>query len=170
MPSERVQRRIDDLLDQTEEAVKATEWSRVRELAEAVLVADPQNEDAKTFLAMAERATEVGTGPAEASAPGSTPAALSSAEPPPSTPSASNSQASTAKEKREHQRENRQRPGTMPMTRIEYARTHPRMTLAEIAVEFGISRHALERYFQRHGYKHPDHRTKRFKRTAEGLL
>ena len=38
MPSERVQRRIDDLLDQTEEAVKATAWSRVRELIAGVLI------------------------------------------------------------------------------------------------------------------------------------
>ncbi|MCH7480537.1 MAG: hypothetical protein IIC79_03990 [Chloroflexi bacterium] len=59
MPSERVQRRIDNLLDQTEEAVESTEWARVRELAEAVLVADPENEDAATFLAMAQKAGEV---------------------------------------------------------------------------------------------------------------
>ena len=55
MPSEREQRRIDGLLDQAEEAVAAMDWSRARDAAEAVLVADPQNEDAKTFLAMAER-------------------------------------------------------------------------------------------------------------------
>ena len=54
MPSERVQRRIDDLLDQTEEAVKATEWLRVQELTTAVLDADPENEDALTFRGMAE--------------------------------------------------------------------------------------------------------------------
>ena len=61
MPSERVQRRIEELLDQAEEAMAGEEWMRVRQVAEAVLVADSENEDAKTFLAMAERADEVGT-------------------------------------------------------------------------------------------------------------
>jgi hypothetical protein len=56
------------------------------------------------------------------------------------------------------------------MNRIEYAQAHPRSTLVEIAEHFGISRHALERYFQRHGYKHPDHRTKQFMRTQEEVI
>ncbi|MCH8222913.1 MAG: protein kinase [Chloroflexi bacterium] len=55
MPSERVQRRIDRLLDQAEEAVDQRDWSAVHEIADAVLVADPENEDAKTFNAMAEK-------------------------------------------------------------------------------------------------------------------
>ncbi|MDA1257413.1 MAG: hypothetical protein O3C10_06155 [Chloroflexi bacterium] len=63
MTSERVQRRVDRLLDQTEEAVEATEWARVRELAEAVLAADPENADATTFLAMAERASGISATP-----------------------------------------------------------------------------------------------------------
>jgi hypothetical protein len=54
MPSERVQRRIDDLLDQTEEAVKATERSRVQELTAVVLEVDPENEDAVSFRKMAD--------------------------------------------------------------------------------------------------------------------
>lgn len=54
MPSERVQRRIDRLLDQAEEALEALDWSRAQEIAGAVLVVDPENEDAKSFLAMAE--------------------------------------------------------------------------------------------------------------------
>ncbi|MCH8817276.1 MAG: hypothetical protein IIC92_06055, partial [Chloroflexi bacterium] len=54
MPSERVQRRVDRLLDQAEEAVEALDWSRVREVAGSILVVDPDNDDARSFLAMAE--------------------------------------------------------------------------------------------------------------------
>ena len=53
MPSERVQRRIDRLLDQAEDAVDAMDWERVREASDSVLVVDTGNEDAKSFLAMA---------------------------------------------------------------------------------------------------------------------
>ncbi len=53
MPSERVQRRIDRLLDQGEEAVEARDWESVRDAASAVLRVDPNNEDAKSFLQMA---------------------------------------------------------------------------------------------------------------------
>jgi hypothetical protein len=53
MPSERVQRRIDRLLDQAEEAVDALDWERVREVSESVLVMDAGNEDASSFLAVA---------------------------------------------------------------------------------------------------------------------
>ena len=54
MPSERVQRRIDGLLDQAEEAVEAMDWARALEAARAVLLVDPSNEDAKSFVTMAE--------------------------------------------------------------------------------------------------------------------
>ncbi|MCH8224074.1 MAG: hypothetical protein IH868_11755, partial [Chloroflexi bacterium] len=53
MPSERVQRRIDRLLDQAEEAVEARDWESVRDAASAVFRVDPDNEDAKSFLQMA---------------------------------------------------------------------------------------------------------------------
>ena len=53
MASERVQRRIDRLLDQAEEAVDALDWERVREVSESVLVMDAGNEDANSFLAVA---------------------------------------------------------------------------------------------------------------------
>ncbi len=59
MPSERVQRRIDNLLDQAEEALASREWTAVNELAEAVLAADPENDDAATFITMADRASAV---------------------------------------------------------------------------------------------------------------
>ena len=55
MASERVQRQIDRLLDQAEEAVGQKSWTLVRENAQAVLDLDPDNGDARTFLAAAER-------------------------------------------------------------------------------------------------------------------
>ena len=56
MASERVQRQIDRLLDQAEEAVGQKSWALVRENAQAVIDLDPDNGDARTFLAAAERA------------------------------------------------------------------------------------------------------------------
>ncbi|MEE8362823.1 MAG: serine/threonine-protein kinase, partial [Dehalococcoidia bacterium] len=64
MLSERVQRRIDRLLDQAEEAADREDWAGLADYARAVLVADSENADAKTFLAMAE---EMGAGGEEAS-------------------------------------------------------------------------------------------------------
>ncbi len=46
MPSERVQRRIDRLLDDAEQALEAGNWGLLRELSERVLVIDPSNADA----------------------------------------------------------------------------------------------------------------------------
>ena len=46
MPSERIQRRIDALLDEAEAAMSAGDWSAVAEKARAVLAMDPDNEDA----------------------------------------------------------------------------------------------------------------------------
>ena len=55
MASERVKRRIERLLDQIEEAADQQIWDRERQLAEEVLSLDPDNVDAQTFLAAAER-------------------------------------------------------------------------------------------------------------------
>ena len=55
MPSERVQRRIDAMLDQIEVAVDEGNWERVRERAHDVLALDPENTDASDFLVAAER-------------------------------------------------------------------------------------------------------------------
>ena len=49
MASERVQRRIDDLLDRAETAVDEMDWGRVRDLCDAVLRLDPAKEDALEF-------------------------------------------------------------------------------------------------------------------------
>ena len=54
MPSERIQRRIDALLDEADMAVTAGAWSSVAEKARAVLAIEDGNEDALAFMAMAE--------------------------------------------------------------------------------------------------------------------
>ena len=59
MASERIQRRIDRLLDQIEDAADQLDWGAVRERSEAVLAYDPENQDALSFLAAAQRAGNV---------------------------------------------------------------------------------------------------------------
>ena len=54
MPSERIQRRIDRLLDQIEESADQEEWETTLRLSEQVLDLDPDDEDAHTFLRLAE--------------------------------------------------------------------------------------------------------------------
>jgi len=55
MPSERVQRRIDRLLDEAEHALDEHEWLRARERCHDVLRLDATNSDALEFLTVAER-------------------------------------------------------------------------------------------------------------------
>jgi eukaryotic-like serine/threonine-protein kinase len=55
VPSERVQRQIDRLLDAIEAAQERDEWRLVQELAREILDLDPENADAVAFLAAAER-------------------------------------------------------------------------------------------------------------------
>ena len=55
MPSERVQRQIDRLLDQVEQAIEHSDWDVVIQRAEAVLRLDTGNEDAQTYLEAARR-------------------------------------------------------------------------------------------------------------------
>ena len=59
MASERIQRRIDRILDQLEDAADRRDWPAVRQGALDLLVFDPENEDAKKFVADAERAVDV---------------------------------------------------------------------------------------------------------------
>ena len=54
--------------------------------------------------------------------------------------------------------------------RILFARAHPEMTVIELAARWGITHQAVTKQFRNAGYKHPDHRTKRFKRTREELI
>ena len=69
MTSERVQRRIDQLLDEADQAIGERDWARVRVTAETVLRLDSENVDAKTFLAAAEQGGEPGSGGRTASTP-----------------------------------------------------------------------------------------------------
>ena len=56
MVSERIQRQIDRLLNEAEEAVARYDWEAVRRGAQAVIAFDPNNEDALAFVAAADRA------------------------------------------------------------------------------------------------------------------
>jgi len=70
MASERVQRRIDILLDEADQAIAQSDWSVVRDRAQNVLALDPDNGDAATFLAAADRAlASSGQLPASTSTP-----------------------------------------------------------------------------------------------------
>jgi class 3 adenylate cyclase len=55
MPSERIQRQIDRLLDEAEAALTRLDWDGLRAQANAVLALDPENADARTFLDAAVR-------------------------------------------------------------------------------------------------------------------
>ena len=55
MASERIQRRIETLLDEADEAVANSDWAVVRDRAQNVLRLDPDNQDALSYLAAADR-------------------------------------------------------------------------------------------------------------------
>ena len=59
MASERVQRQIERLLDEAEEASAERNWEVVRDRAQHVLTFDPNNPDGLALLAVAERALGV---------------------------------------------------------------------------------------------------------------
>ena len=59
MASERVQRRIERLLDEADEAVSRYDWEAVRQAARAVLRFDPENSDASAYLAAADQDSAV---------------------------------------------------------------------------------------------------------------
>ena len=50
MPSERIQRQIDRLLDEADASVSSGDWQFVAEKARAALAIDAENVDALTFL------------------------------------------------------------------------------------------------------------------------
>ncbi len=58
MASERIQRRIDRLLDQAEEAMDRSDWESVRDHAKVALGLDPENTDALAFVASVEQVLE----------------------------------------------------------------------------------------------------------------
>ena len=57
MASDRVQRQIDRLLDEAEAAITVSDWATVGDRARNVLRLDPENSDALSYLAAAERDT-----------------------------------------------------------------------------------------------------------------
>ena len=59
MASERFQRRIDRILDQIEDAADRHDWAAVRQGALDLHAFDPGNEDARNFLAAAQRALDM---------------------------------------------------------------------------------------------------------------
>ncbi len=68
MPSERVQRRIDSLLDQADAAIDRSDWRAVQEMSAAILTFDAENEDAIALRQAAENAISAGGGDPSASA------------------------------------------------------------------------------------------------------
>ena len=63
MASERIQRRIDRLLDEADEAIGQGDWESARDTAQRVLTIDPGNDDAQAFLGIAERGLGSGSQP-----------------------------------------------------------------------------------------------------------
>ena len=64
MASERLQRQIERLLDEAEDALNQDDWANLRRLADRVLLLDPGNSDAAAFLEVAQRAvTDSGSTP-----------------------------------------------------------------------------------------------------------
>ena len=55
MASERIQRRIDSLLDEADQAIANEDWTTVASRARAVLRLDSENSDALSYLAAAEQ-------------------------------------------------------------------------------------------------------------------
>ncbi len=60
MPSERVQRQIDRLLDQAEAAIELADWNTVVQRSRGVLRLDPENQDAMSYLEAAQRDSDSG--------------------------------------------------------------------------------------------------------------
>lgn len=56
MPGERVQRQIDNLLDECEETFTRGEWDNLRQAANKLLLLDPDNQDATVYAEAASRA------------------------------------------------------------------------------------------------------------------
>jgi len=58
MASDRIQRQIERLLDEAEEAITNEDWALVASRARAVLRLNPESSDALSYLAAAERDAE----------------------------------------------------------------------------------------------------------------
>ncbi|MEE8465587.1 MAG: hypothetical protein V3S68_03860, partial [Dehalococcoidia bacterium] len=84
MVSERIQRQIDRFLDEAEEAVTQGDWAVAQDRAQKVLALDPENPDAHTYAAAAERALFDSASPAIGEPTASTPPTAGSASGQPS--------------------------------------------------------------------------------------
>src|SRR5579871_1294384 len=62
MPSERIQRQIDRLLDEADAAASSGDWVQVQALCRRVLTLDPASDDAAGYLAAAERGLQQDAG------------------------------------------------------------------------------------------------------------
>ena len=80
MTSERIQRQIERLLDQAEEAISTGDWSAARMHAQSVLALDESNTDAQAYIAAADKAG-VSADPGETRQP-----SAEATTPPPSLP------------------------------------------------------------------------------------
>ena len=58
MATERMQKRVDILLDQAEDAIAKSDWDLVRDRAQNVLALDPNNPDAQALIAASQRALD----------------------------------------------------------------------------------------------------------------
>ena len=63
MPSERIQRRVDRLLDRAEEAADVRDWTEVEQIAREALTLDPENGDAAALIESARSMLSDGVGP-----------------------------------------------------------------------------------------------------------
>jgi len=75
LPSERIQRQIDRLLDDAEAAAAQRDWTAVLEHVRAVLGMDPANEDARAFRGAAEAALASNVQPVAEASPAPAPSA-----------------------------------------------------------------------------------------------
>ena len=73
MASERIKRRISILLDEADEAFAQRNWDVVQQRAQDTLALDPENQDALTFVAAAERALGTSVPPPNSPTPDSSP-------------------------------------------------------------------------------------------------
>ncbi len=76
--SERLQRQIDRLLDEAEQAIAQRDWPSVQERAQDVLAIDPEHQEGQAFLATAERALSGSVSPSTTQRSSSPPPTTSS--------------------------------------------------------------------------------------------
>ena len=77
MPSPRVERDIERLLDAASDALAENDWAIAVQRANAVLALDPGNEDAAYYLEAAERGQGTGPSPVAPASPTVVPSGLS---------------------------------------------------------------------------------------------